>query len=239
MNQLRTLLITGASSGIGHTVAIQALQAGHRVIGIGRQIDKMPQHENLTAHALDLSDLDKLPQRLADILKNHATIDGLICCAGKGRFGSLEEFSPTQIRKLMDLNFTATAFVVRAFLPALKRQTNSDIIVIGSEAALNGKRQGSIYCASKFALRGFTQALRDECGRQGVRVTLINPGMINTAFFNELNFAPGAAEENYLIAEDVATTVMHVLAARPHCVFDEINLSPATHVVRSKTNKMD
>ncbi len=234
MNQNRTLLITGASSGIGHTVATLALLAGHHVIGIGRKVDKMPPHENLIRYKLDLSDLDKLPQKLLEIQKAHPTIDGLICCAGQGRFGSLEEFSTTQIRELMDLNFTATAFVVRAFLPTLKRLTNSDIMIIGSEAALTGKRQGSIYCASKFALRGFAQALRDECGRHGVRVTLINPGMVKTGFFNELDFTPGAAEENYLIAEDVAATVMHVLSARSHCVFDEINLSPATHVVRSK-----
>ena len=62
---------------------------------------------------------------------------------------------------------------------------------MGSEAALAGTAQGSLYCAAKFALRGLAQALRAECARAGIRVTLVNPGMVQSPFFDELDFRPG------------------------------------------------
>ena len=65
----------------------------------------------------------------------------------------------------------------------MKKIGKGDVIFIGSEAALNGSRKGTIYCASKFALRGFAQALRDECSKSSIRVTIINPGMVKTGFF--------------------------------------------------------
>ena len=104
----------------------------------------------------------------------------LIFAAGVGQFGSLEEFSYDQIQALMTINFTSPVLLTRALLPSLKRKTRADLIYIGSEAALKGSRKGAIYCASKFALRGFTQALREECSTDKVRVCLINPGMVLT-----------------------------------------------------------
>ena len=97
-----------------------------------------------------------------------------------------------------------------------------------------GTRQGSIYCASKFAIRGFSQALREECGKSNVRVTLINPGAVRTPFFDELHFEPGAAQENAIEPEDIAEVLLTVLQARPGTVFDEINLSPLSHVWQRK-----
>jgi short-subunit dehydrogenase len=94
----------------------------------------------------------------------------------------------------MNLNFVSQSFLAKEFLPALKRKALADLIFIGSEAALAGSRKGSIYCASKFALRGFSQSLRDECAKSSVRVSLINPGMVKTDFFQSLTFEPG--EEN-------------------------------------------
>ncbi len=124
--------------------------------------------------------------------------------------------------------------MTKALLPALKRKTNSDLIFIGSEAALKGSRKGAIYCASKFAIRGFTQALREECGKSNVRVCLINPGMVKTAFFDELAFEPGDHESNAILPEDVAVAVSYVLGSRMQMVIDEINLSPLNKVVKFK-----
>ena len=88
-----------------------------------------------------------------------------------------------------------------------------------------------MYCAAKFALRGFAQALRAECARSGIRVTLVNPGMVQTPFFDALDFRPGESPDCYILPEDVARTVAHVLAARPGTVFDEIDLSPQKRVI--------
>jgi NADP-dependent 3-hydroxy acid dehydrogenase YdfG len=134
----------------------------------------------------------------------------------------------------MNLNFTSQVYLTKALLPALKSKANSDLIYIGSEAALKGSRKGSIYCASKFALRGFTQALREECGKSNVRVCLINPGMVKTAFFESLTFEPGDHDGNSISPEDVATTVSYVLESRYQIVIDEINLSPLNKVIKFK-----
>jgi NADP-dependent 3-hydroxy acid dehydrogenase YdfG len=105
---------------------------------------------------------------------------------------------------------------------------------MGSESALVGGKQGTIYSASKFALRGMAQSLRDECSRNGVRVTVINPGMVKSPFFNTLGFEPGHHDENFIIPEDIANAVQMVLSSRKETVFDEINLSPLKKVIHHK-----
>ncbi len=229
----RSLLVTGASRGIGRAISEQLLHAGARVIGIGRDFSAWPQRPaGLHPVELDLAQLDRLPQALKEIRAAHPAIDGIVCNAGYGRFGSLEEFSPAQIREQIDLNLTSQILLAREFLPGLKARGWGDLIFMGSEAALAGGRRGAVYCASKFALRGLAQSLREECAGSGIRVCVINPGMVKTGFFDELNFCPGEAEENYLLAEDVAEAVRTVLSARPGTCFDEINLSPLKKVIR-------
>ncbi len=231
----RTVLVTGASSGIGRAVARQLLQQGHTVIGTSRDCRKFTRSmERFSSMQLDLSQLTELPQKIRDLQQTFPDLDAVVFSAGMGQFGSVEEFSYTQIEALMTINFTSQVCLTKALLPALKRKANSDLIFIGSEAALKGSRKGAVYCASKFALRGFTQALREECGKNNVRVCLINPGMVKTPFFEKLNFEPGPHETNSILPEDVAEAVSYVLSSRPQIVIDEINLSPLNKVVKFK-----
>jgi len=231
----RTILVTGASSGIGRAVAQNLLQQGHAVIGVSRDCRKFSrQMENFRSVELDLSRLSELPQKIRQLQQMFPEIDAVVFSAGIGQFGSVEEFSYPQIEALMTINFTSQVFLTKALLPALKRKANSDLIFIGSEAALKGSRKGAIYCASKFAIRGFTQALREECGSSNVRVCLINPGMVKTAFFEHLSFEPGEHESNFILPEDVAAAVSYVLGSRAQIVIDEINLSPLNKVIKFK-----
>lgn len=231
----RTILVTGASSGIGRAIARNLLQQGHHVIGVSRDSGKFIRHmDNFTPVQLDLSRLNDIPQKMRELEQAFPELDVVVFCAGKGQFGSVEEFSYAQIEDMMTLNFTSQAFLVRALLPALKRKEHSDLIFIGSEAALKGSRKGALYCASKFAVRGFTQALREECGKSKVRVCLINPGMVKTAFFEDLSFEPGDDDSNFIEPEDVAEAVSYVLNSRVQIVIDEINLSPLNKVVKFK-----
>ena len=231
----RTVLITGASSGIGRAIARNLLQQGHCVIGVSRDCRKfIRQMDNFSPVQLDLSQLNSLPKKLRELEHAFPEIDTVIFCAGLGQFGSVEEFSYAQIEALITLNFTSQAFLVRTLLPALKRKNQGDLIFIGSESALKGSRKGAMYCASKFAVRGFTQALREECGKNNVRVCLINPGMVKTAFFEQLSFEPGDNESNFIAPEDVAEAVAYVLNSRTQIVIDEINLSPLNKVVKFK-----
>jgi 3-hydroxy acid dehydrogenase / malonic semialdehyde reductase len=231
----RTVLVTGASSGIGRAIARNLLEQGHDVIGISRDCTKFKvPRANFHPVQFDLSLLQELPQKIREIEQQFPDLDAVVFSAGVGQFGSLEEFSYAQIQALMTINFTSPVFLTRALLPSLKRKVRSDLIYIGSEAALEGSRKGTIYCASKFALRGFTQALREECSKDQLRVCLINPGMVLTPFFDHLSFAPGDDECNFLIPEDVADAVSYVLNSRTQMVVDEINLNPGSKVVVKK-----
>jgi short-subunit dehydrogenase len=229
----RKILVTGASRGIGAAITKRLLDNGWHVIALARDFSDWPQDTpKLELISLDLSDLEALPHQLGEIARMHPDLDGLVLNAGYGQFGSLEEFSYPQIRQMVETNLTQHIYIARALTPRLKRLGYGDLVVIGSEAALSGGRKGAVYSACKFALRGFTQSLREECSQSGVRVSLINPGMVDTPFYDELDFGPGEAPENHLRAEDVADAVEMVLKAHPATVFDEINLNPLKKVIK-------
>lgn len=231
----RTILVTGVSSGIGLAVAEQLLNYGHTVLGIARRANQiLGQYPNFVPIVLDVSQLDVLPEKIKELKQTYPALDAVIFCAGKGQFGAIEQFSYKQIDALMTLNFTSQVYLTKALLPDFKRKAQSDLIYIGSEAALRGSRNGAMYCASKFALRGFTQALREDCGKSNVRVSLINPGMVKTPFFNKLSFEPGDHQSNSITAEDIAEAVIYVLNSPTNIVVDEINLSPLNKVVKFK-----
>lgn len=231
----RTVLVTGASSGIGRAIAKNLLQQGHYVIGTSRDCSQfITSHGGFSCIEIDLSNLDKIPSIIKQLEKQYPLLDAVVFSSGYGQFSAIEQFSFAQIERMITVNFTSQAFITRTLIPGLKRKPHSNLIYIGSEAALKGSRKGSIYCASKFALRGFTQALRDECGTSSVRVSLINPGMVKTGFFDELSFEPGDDESQALLPEDIAKTVNFILDSNNNMVIDEINLNPANKVIKFK-----
>ncbi|MCK4492807.1 MAG: SDR family NAD(P)-dependent oxidoreductase [Methylococcales bacterium] len=236
-NLKRTILITGASSGIGRKTAELLLMQGHVVIGLSRNCQQFTTyHPNFISERLDLKDLNTLPNKTKALVKKYADVDTIIFAAGYGKFCSLEEFSFAQIEALMNVNFTSQVCLTQAFLPTLKRKKRANLIYIGSEAALQGTQKGTIYCASKFALRGFTQALRQECAKSHLKVGLINPGMVQTNFFDHLNFEAGEEPEQHLYSNDIAQAVNYLLNSNPYCVIDELNLTPLHRVVQFKKN---
>ena len=231
----RSVLVCGAGSGIGRAIARRFLTQGHQVIGLSRDKRKFVKaHPDFTAVELDLARLPDIPVVAKHLQNEFPDLDAVVFAAGYGQFGGLEQFSYPQIEKLLTVNLTAQIFLTRALLPKLKQKPYSNLIYIGSEAALKGSRNGTVYCAGKFALRGFTQALRDECGKSGVRVSLINPGMVDTAFFDPLAFAPGKLPSQALQADDIADAASYILHAGPHCAIDEINLTPPSKVIEFK-----
>ncbi len=231
----RTVLVTGASGGIGGAICRRLLAAGARVVGGGRDFSRQPLlGPGAETVVMDFEDLDRLGPALEALARAQPQVDAVVANAGFGRFGSLEEFSWSQIRSLLDVNLTAQIFLAKAFLPRLKGRGGGDLLFMGSEAALAGGRKGAVYCASKFALRGLAQSLRQECAKSGVRVSMIHPGMVRTDFFEALSFEPGEDADNFLLPEDVAEAVVTVLKSRPQVVFDEITLSPLKRLVRSK-----
>jgi len=231
----RSILVTGASRGVGAAITAGLLGEGCNVIGIARKFNgAFSDDDKFEAVELDLSKLDNIPAQFQSIRRKFRSIDGVVCNAGFGRFGSLEEFSSTQIRDLVDLNLTSQILLTREFLPSMKTQGFGDIIFMGSEAALRGGKRGAVYSATKFALRGLAESLREECSGSGVRVSIINPGMVATDFFEELNFQPGKDADCHLVPDDIYAALELILTARPGININEIELSPHRKLIEFK-----
>ena len=228
----KRVLITGVTSGIGKAMAQRALEQGSLVSGIGRDFAKLDV-ELASKLTLDLGRLDEVAKAAKQMAKQPA-FDTLILNAGYGHFGAIEQFSAEQIEYLINTQVSAQLILLSALLPAMKRRGQGDVVIIGSEAALQGAEQGSVYCAAKFALRGMAQSLRAECARSGVRVILVNPGPVRTPFFDDLSFAPAEGEAYALDPKDVARTVFDTLALPATAVVDELQIQPLKRVFRKK-----
>lgn len=230
---MKQALITGASSGIGLATANLLLAQGAAVTGIARDFSGTPESPMIPC-VLDLAALEQLPTALNDLPELQADFDLLVLNAGYGRFSGLESFSYQQIQHLINTNLTSNLFLLKHFLPRFKQSGGKDIVLMGSESALQGAKQGAAYCASKFAIRGLAQSLRADCANNDIRVMLINPGPVQTDFFKNLNFEPQSGTEFALRAEDVAQAIFDCLQQPRNVVTDEINLQPVKRAFSKK-----
>ncbi len=233
----KAALVTGSSSGIGQAIAAELLHNQIPVVGLARDHSKFtPQQDNYYPITVDLSDTASLEKTIQTILGEYPEINIFISNAGYGDFKNLENFSAKQINNFFHVNLISHIILCRYLLSHFKINNAGDIIVIGSEAALAGRRKATLYSAAKFGLRGFTQALRDEVGGSGIRVSLINPGLVRTPFFDNLDFEPGDHENNAVTPDDIAKIVFELLGTRSGTIIDEINLSPSSQSINFKKN---
>ena len=179
----------------------------------------------------DLALLEEVERSLDQFNKNSSV---LILSAGYGQFGGLEQFSHSQIQQLINTNLVSNFYILKHFLPLFKSHGGGDIVLIGSESALQGARAGAVYCATKFALRGLAQSLRADCSNSNIRVHLINPGPVDSAFFDNLSFEPYTGDEFSLKPYDVAQVVIHALTQPRHIVYDEVNVQPMKRSFQKK-----
>lgn len=223
----KRILITGASSGIGWATAKQFISQGDEVIGLARNFDRADQkYDGLIKLSLDLSDVEQLPNKLTTTDLLNQELDVLILNAGYGRFGGIEQFSTSQIQHLMNTNLTSNLILLKHYLPIFKAKGAKDIILIGSESSLQGAKQGAVYCATKFAIRGLAQSLRADCANADIRVILVNPGPVSTEFFDDLNFEPKPGKEFVIEPESVADSIYHAIQQPRNVVIDEVNIQP-------------
>ena len=237
MTKPATALISGASSGIGFATARLLLDQGYRVIGLSRR-GRVGEFEDrdFTGLSLDLANLDLLEASLGKLLTD-CEIDCYIHAAGQGHFGSIEQFSIAQIEASMRINLGSAMVACRSLVPAFRRRGKGRIIFIGSESALSPGRKGALYCAAKFGLRGFSQALREDCAADGIQISLINPGMVRSPFFDDLPFEPAANPENAIEVGDVAEVVLQITQSSPDIVIDEVNISPRVKSINFGKNR--
>ena len=222
---MKNALITGASSGIGLATAKALISQSWQVTGVARSFAETD-CAGLTAAEVDLSNLEKLPGILSENAALAQQFDLLVLNAGYGRFGGIEQFSYAQIRHLIDTNLVSNLFLLKNYLPELKRSGGKDIVLIGSESALSGGKQGAIYSASKFAIRGLAQSLRADCAAADIRVILVNPGPVDSDFFTDLHFRPVAGEQYSISPSAIAQAIVSALDQPRTTVVEEINIQP-------------
>ncbi|NND92764.1 MAG: SDR family oxidoreductase [Granulosicoccus sp.] len=232
MSSQSCVLVTGGSRGIGRACCQLLGASGFRTVSLSRNPpeDKLPSD---THYSVDLSDLGATAQLLRQVLAHHE-LTALVCNAGRGDIGSLENFSPRQIQQSITLNLISPLSIARLCLPALRRQPRSDIVFIGSTSALQGARYGSLYSAAKFGLRGVAQALGHEVAGANCHVGIVQPGMVRTGFFDQLDFQPGPESAHALHESDVASAVLNMIRSPDHAVINELVVQPRQHVVQKK-----
>ena len=229
----RKVLVTGSSDGIGRSITLSLLNSGAKVIGLARDHSKFnPETKNYIKYKTDFSNEEILLNTIAKIIKDHTDLDCLVSNAGFGKFGTLETFSTKEINDFIFTNLTSHMILTNKILPHLKKIRKGNIIFIGSESALKGGKNGSLYSAAKFGLRGFSQSIREESCSKNIHVSLINPGMVRTSFFNNLDFMPGEDKSNAIEPDDIGKIIIDILSTRNGSVIEEINLSPLKKVIK-------
>jgi len=178
----RTVIVTGASSGIGEATARAFGRAGDRVVLVARRVDRL-QHlaaglpDSLVVPA-DLSKSEDIARVAAEVLARYGHVDVLVNNAGLGNYDWLERLPEADIRTEVQVNMLAPILLCRAVLPAMQAQGRGVIINVASVAGKIGTPTMSIYNATKYGLDGFSEALRREVGPQGIHVCVIYPGPV-------------------------------------------------------------
>ena len=219
----KNTVITGASSGIGRATALEMARRGAHVVLAARRGDRLEavaaECRSLGVRALAVpTDVTKSEEcrRLIDVA---GPVDVLINNAGFAIFGRVAEADPADLRAMMDTNYFGAVSCTQAVLPQMLERRAGTIVNVGSIAGIMGFARMSGYCATKFALAGYTEALHTEVIGRGVRVALVCPGTTDTEFFvkAERGKMPGASRLMLAVKpERVARTVCDAAEDAPY-----------------------
>jgi NADP-dependent 3-hydroxy acid dehydrogenase YdfG len=217
-------LITGASSGIGAATARAAAEHGHRVVLAARSVDRLSElagelggPDRALAVRCDVTEWDQQQAMVQTALESFGRLDVAFANAGFGATRGFLEESIEHWRSMVLTNVYGAALTIRATLPALKKARGH--LLLTSSVAGRRALQGSLYSATKFAVTAMGEAARLELNDTGVRVTLIEPGMVDTAFFD-------SPVSDALAPEDVARAVMFAVSQPAHVDVNEILVRP-------------
>ena len=220
----KVFLITGASSGIGAATARHAAQVGYRLVLAARSTDKLDAlaaelggEQRALAVRCDVTDWDDQQAMVSTTLDRFGRLDVAFANAGFGASRGFLADTPEHWREMVLTNVLGAAYTIRAALPALK-ETSGHVLLTGSVA---GRRpiKGSLYSSTKWAITGMGESLRQDVHGTGIRVSVVEPGQVDTPFFD----SPG---EGRLDADDIARAVMFAVGQPPHVDVNEILIRP-------------
>jgi NADP-dependent 3-hydroxy acid dehydrogenase YdfG len=220
----KVFLITGASSGIGAATARRAVEAGYRVVLAARDEERLRAlaeelggDERALAVRCDVTEWEDQARLAQAALDNYGAIDVAFANAGFGGARGFLNDTPEHWRAMVLTNVLGAAYTVRATLPALK-ETQGHVLLTSSVA---GRRPlpGSLYSATKHAVTAMGEALRQDVDGTGIRVTLIEPGMVDTPFFD-------TRPQNALEPDDIARAVLFAVSQPPRVDVNEMLIRP-------------
>ena len=224
-------IVTGASGGIGREIAIELARRGARLALTARRRSRLEQTAEAIQAAVgdggpapvliegDITDNDLRRRLLAAVQDEFGGLDFLVNNAGVGALGPFLDADEERLRQVMEVNFFAPVELIRAAAPLLGKGRRPMIVNVGSVLGHRGVPNKSEYCAAKFALHGFSDALRAELAGDGVDVLLVSPSTTKTEFFdNVLNkqTEPAAAQSLAMSAQAVAVRTVRAMQAGRH-----------------------
>lgn len=181
-----TVLITGASTGFGWLTARLLYERGWKVAATARRPERIPSPEGgadrWLALELDVTDGETVREAVAAVFGRFGSLDALVNNAGISTFCSAEEENEEALRKVFETNFFGAARVTREVLPHLRARGAGRVVFVSSQWGRTGVPGFSAYCASKFALEGYAEALFHEAAPHGITVALVEPGAFDTGF---------------------------------------------------------
>lgn len=236
IGQNKVAVITGGSRGIGLAMARLFARSGYQVIISGRDGKRLQDAANelskeqgsVVALPCDVRDPASVKKLFAEIRQHHSTIDVLINNAGVAHaLAPADELPVETWKEVIDTNLTGTFLVTQSALPLMK--AGSTIVNNLSVAALRPFAGMAAYNASKFGALGFTQALREDLRKRGIRVLALLPGATNTDIWNQ--FWADAPKEKMISAETVAEAVLHAVSIPANATIEDIRIGPAIGVL--------
>lgn len=234
----RTAIVTGGTRGIGRAIAERLLEEAARVAICGRRQKSVDEAVNMLSKKgdvfgmpADVSSLDDVRKFFAAVQQNFGAVHILVNNAGAGTFGSVADLSPEAWQKMISLNLTGVYYCCHAIMPIFQQAGGGDVVNIGSLAGANAFAGGAAYNASKFGLVGFSEAMMLDHRYNGVRVSLIMPGSVDTAFGREPDSgekAGAVTHSDWKIApEDIADMVICVLRMPGRTTVSRVEIRPS------------
>jgi short-subunit dehydrogenase len=241
MKDKKTVLVIGCSSGIGYATCLMFARNNFATYGSARDLSKAERIQEITnieklplkIIRLDVNEDESIGIAIQEIISDSGRIDILINNAGYGMFGPIEEISIEEIKEQFETNFFGTIRLIKAIVPIMRKQRKGTIVNISSMVGRFGVPLNAAYVSSKFALEGLSESISFELQEFGIKVILVEPGVIQTDFFQNLKnrgndtksryyklmdkriaFLKGAMKNSVSSSDQVANTILHAVNSR-------------------------
>jgi len=216
----KTAVVTGASSGLGKAMAELLANEGVRVFALARNIHQVKLPTEVLKIQCNIRDLHSIDEVFSMVDRQTETIDFLINCAGRGLVKTFAETTREEIMDVLGVNLKGNIYIAQEVYKRMIPKKSGHIVNVGSTSSIKAREMEVLYCASKWGLRGFTESLRLEARKHGIKVTGVYPGGMKSDNFWKM--VPGKDISGYMHPKDVAERILNVISVSPHTATTEM-----------------